>query len=348
MFKDIPYHDGFKIDINGRVISDKENVIKAYKNDKGYLIVRVKDDNGHSRLRRLHRLIMLTYGPKNPYWETDLVNHLNGDKEDIRLINLEWACSGRNNRHAYEMGLNKNGIPFIVYDRWNDQEQTYHNTRHASIYMGLSQQEIYETIKIKSMSDDGRYLFKGISDERPWEEILRAPNMAIVGERYKLFDDAIVVRKAGSELSTIFETVNAVVAHTGLNRETVIKRLLKCPDIPAKGWVIHFTDVEVPTYTVEEAAFLEKAFGNSKPQVITDTITGKETLYLSLYDFVRDIGLDVSRASNIRDSFNRYKHYTREVLVEIKPFELLEYRKALMTETENESSDGKVEKSERT
>lgn len=53
--------------------------------------------------RKVHRLLMIAfrgYDPKRP-----VVNHIDGNKLNNSLDNLEWTTSSENNRHAYATGL---------------------------------------------------------------------------------------------------------------------------------------------------------------------------------------------------------------------------------------------------
>jgi len=53
------------------------------------------------RNRMVHRLVMLAF-----VGESDLqVNHVNGDKTDNRLENLEYCTGSENLQHAYDTGL---------------------------------------------------------------------------------------------------------------------------------------------------------------------------------------------------------------------------------------------------
>ena len=53
----------------------------------------------------LHALVARVFlGPRPPGWQ---VNHIDGDKLNARLSNLEYVPPRRNVRHAYERGLNR-------------------------------------------------------------------------------------------------------------------------------------------------------------------------------------------------------------------------------------------------
>jgi len=59
--------------------------------------------HGHRVQRNVHRLVAEAF--LEPCSLRRGVNHINGIKKDNRLINLEWATSVENMRHASSMGL---------------------------------------------------------------------------------------------------------------------------------------------------------------------------------------------------------------------------------------------------
>ena len=60
--------------------------------------------DGRSQL--LHKLIAEQY-IANPENKAE-VNHINGDKRDNRIENLEWTTPSENSQHAYDTGLASN------------------------------------------------------------------------------------------------------------------------------------------------------------------------------------------------------------------------------------------------
>jgi hypothetical protein len=117
IIKDIPEFDFYKIGENGQVIS-KERLIKATNGkswihkekemkirfDKdGYQIVSLVN-KGKKRIYPVHRLVAKTFIPtKNS--ENLQVNHIDGNKNNNHLSNLEWVTCKENVEHAIKHGL---------------------------------------------------------------------------------------------------------------------------------------------------------------------------------------------------------------------------------------------------
>lgn len=79
----------------------KTRLLKPIKNPFGYVYVMI------SKRRHVfvHRLVAETF-IKNPY-NKPFVNHINGNKEDNRIWNLEWVTRSENQLHGYRTGLMK-------------------------------------------------------------------------------------------------------------------------------------------------------------------------------------------------------------------------------------------------
>lgn len=97
----------------GRIRRDKSatntkkgSILKPYRNKNGYLYVTLCL-NGSSYLRTVHRLIVMSFLGEIPHKHQ--VNHIDGDKENNKLKNLEIVTALQNHRHACENNLHANG-----------------------------------------------------------------------------------------------------------------------------------------------------------------------------------------------------------------------------------------------
>lgn len=78
----------------------KEKILKGSKNEKGYLQVELL---GKPML--IHRIVATMF-IDNPYNKPQ-VNHIDGDKTNNHVLNLEWCDNSENQIHAYKLGLSK-------------------------------------------------------------------------------------------------------------------------------------------------------------------------------------------------------------------------------------------------
>ena len=78
-------------------------LIKPLKHTKtGYMYVDLCKD-GKVKKFTVHRLVAITFIPNIE--NKCQVNHINGDKSDNRLINLEWNTRSENQKHSIRIGL---------------------------------------------------------------------------------------------------------------------------------------------------------------------------------------------------------------------------------------------------
>jgi len=104
-WRDIPGFPDYQASDRGRVRSRKSGawqvLCQTPHRGNGYLVVSPRVD-GHYVTRSVHRLIARAFFGEAAGRD---VNHINGDKHDNRLENLEYLSRGENHRHAYRTGL---------------------------------------------------------------------------------------------------------------------------------------------------------------------------------------------------------------------------------------------------
>jgi len=108
VFKDIPNYEGiYQVSNLGRVKSfkkDKPKNLKQSENTHGYYKVGLCK-NGKQETLKVHRLVAIAFikNTKNK----KCVNHIDGDKKNNSVNNLEWCTYSENTYHAYKNNLKK-------------------------------------------------------------------------------------------------------------------------------------------------------------------------------------------------------------------------------------------------
>jgi hypothetical protein len=157
VWKDIPGYEGlyqvsnlgrvkslerFK-DNNGGLVRVPEKIMTGGKRH-GYILMFLSKE-GSRKTFAAHRLVAQVFIP-NPENKPS-VNHINGNKQDNRVCNLEWNTYKENTNHAIKTGLwdhknNKTSIPVIQYDTDMNVIKTYPSMMEAERQTGIPNRNI--------------------------------------------------------------------------------------------------------------------------------------------------------------------------------------------------------------
>lgn len=95
----------YDVDVYGNIKNLKTNkILKPEVIQKGYLRVQIFH-KGQKYRKLVHRLVMETFYPDADF--TLQVNHIDGDKTNNALSNLEWCTQKENMRHSFDNNLHK-------------------------------------------------------------------------------------------------------------------------------------------------------------------------------------------------------------------------------------------------
>lgn len=154
------YNDGVIIN------SKKGNVLKPSKNQKGYLFVELSK-NGYSKKFLVHRLVYETY---IGIIENGLqINHIDGNKQNNCLKNLEVVTPKQNVQKAVECGLIKSGfnsklsVGVACYNvLTNEKIKEYGSISIASKETGIPVSSISKLVNNKKGKSAGGFFWKKI------------------------------------------------------------------------------------------------------------------------------------------------------------------------------------------
>ena len=97
--------DCYVVNEQGEILNKNTgNKISHKKEGNGYIRVSLMKKEGGTKYISLHRLLMQAFKPVEGMNNLQ-VNHIDGNKENNSLENLEWVTSRDNIKHAWDTGL---------------------------------------------------------------------------------------------------------------------------------------------------------------------------------------------------------------------------------------------------
>lgn len=88
-----------------RFRNDHNEIIRQYIISDNYMSVKMVDDNGVRQCKRVCRIVAQMFIPNDDPAHKIQVNHIDGNKSNDNIDNLEWVTPSQNAQHAIDTGL---------------------------------------------------------------------------------------------------------------------------------------------------------------------------------------------------------------------------------------------------
>jgi len=156
-WKDIPIDiikgtKGYKISNYGRVKNHKGRITEGSNHSSGYLLACIYP---HSYL--LHRLVAKVFIPNTENKEQ--VNHIDGNKQNACVNNLEWCSNSENQIHKVNSGLSNSTKQIIQYDLQMNKINEFDSQTKASNELKISSSSISKCC-LDNQKTAGGFIFK--------------------------------------------------------------------------------------------------------------------------------------------------------------------------------------------
>lgn len=148
-WRDVPDFPGYRVSSFGQIYSNKlKRVLNSPLDADGYCRIRLWNTPNSKKIF-VHRLVLLVFEVPNPE-NKDTVNHKDGNRQNNKLVNLEWNTRQENNKHKIEV-LGYKGTKGI-------HTKSITLTKDDIDYPFATTREVYQFLKCSGKS------FKGLKD----------------------------------------------------------------------------------------------------------------------------------------------------------------------------------------
>ena len=194
----------YEVSTWGRVRNRETNIVLTnIRTNDGYFVINIinEKNKGYREFSptRVHRLVMESFSPDRE--SNTIINHIDGDKCNNHVSNLEWVTQSRNVFHSHMLCLQINrtkhnrktidsivkllnendGSPYIVYNITRD------------IYPNISFDDIRRIKRNNIKRMKRRYVPNGLMSKVSTDEVDMVIEMLLDpkynGSRYKVFND---------------------------------------------------------------------------------------------------------------------------------------------------------------
>lgn len=215
----------------GKIYSLKSNrYLSGWIGTGGYPCVVLTDDEGKLHQLKVHRVLAFAYLKNDDPDNKDQVNHIDGDKENNNISNLEWCTPQENSQHAVDMKLK----PPVYYHediKLPDESDLIHDWREPKSYLDVTEDDVhiicqhlqdgYRVCDVSSMLAVDRRFVQALRDneKRPWFHITSLYDFSKLRRKRQMSPEK--VRKVCEYLQNTDRSMNSIAEELNIDRKTV-------------------------------------------------------------------------------------------------------------------------------
>ena len=144
---------GYTVFASGKIIGKQGKTLKENHHNLGYRSVSIYR-NGNSKREYVHRIVASLFLVREK--DKNQVNHINGDKSDNRVENLEWVTAKENIKHARENALivTKKGKEHVLSKKIkafypDGTTKIFYGTRDVEVKTGVKRKYVCRVLNKK-------------------------------------------------------------------------------------------------------------------------------------------------------------------------------------------------------
>ena len=135
----------------------KERILKYGKNQYGYFQISLWKD-GKRKNKPIHKLIATMFIPNPKKYK--IINHIDGNKQNNNIQNLEWCTQKHNVKEAYRLGLTSKRYKSVnQYDLHNNFIKTWKSIAEINKKLKIDESSIVRCCKGRQ-NKAGNYIWR--------------------------------------------------------------------------------------------------------------------------------------------------------------------------------------------
>ena len=143
----------YYVSSNGRIKTPNNHIKKCFCKCNGYYVVSI-----NTKLFYVHRLVALTF--LENFENKELVNHIDGNKLNNQLTNLEFSTSLENNLHKIQTGLSNWTKKVIQYDKNMNKLNQFNSVADTARFLNIGKSCITDNCSGKYKTTKCGFLFR--------------------------------------------------------------------------------------------------------------------------------------------------------------------------------------------